>query len=195
MNLHLLDIAHGDIKPVGPLLLMKELVAKPPCPQSNILISDSPPPHAMLADFGSAWPLATPAEMPDEGELEERGTPSFMAPELLLPTKFGLEKTRPSKEADVYAFGMTMYQVLTGKRPFRPMRNAGIVRAVILGERPAKPENAEEVGMTDTLWNLLRKCWKEDRKRRPDILQVRAEVHGIAYPNPLHFAIGIDDTA
>ena len=118
--------------------------------------------------------------MPDEGE--EQGTPSFLAPELLLPTKFGLEKTRPSKEADVYAFGMTMYQVLTGKRPFRPMRNAGIIRAVISGERPAKPEDAEEIGMTYTVWNLLRECWKEDRTTRPDIFRVGREVHCIAFP-------------
>ena len=151
---------------------MKELVAKSSCPQSNIIIQGSDPDHpvVLVADFGSACPSAALADMPDEGE--ERGTPSFMAPELLHPTKFGLEKTGPSKEADVYAFGMTMYQVLTGKRPFRPMRKAGIIRAVISGERPAKPENAEEIGMTDALWNLLRDCWQEDRITRPDIFDV-----------------------
>jgi len=69
-----------------------------------------------------------------------------MAPELLLPTKFGLEKGVPSKEADVYAFGMTIYQVLSGKRPFLPRKKARIICAVIFGERPAKPENAEELG-------------------------------------------------
>ena len=41
-----------------------------------------------------------------------------MAPELLYPAKFGLEKGVPSKEGDVYALGMTMYQVLTGQVPF-----------------------------------------------------------------------------
>ena len=158
---------HGGIKPVGPLLLAEELVVNPSCSQSNILIEGSTS-RAMLADFGSACLLAT--DMQEEGE--ERGTPSFTAPELLLPTKFGLTKAGPSKEADVYAFGMTMYQVLTGKRPFRPMRNAGIIRAVISGERPAKPENAEEIGMTDALWNLLRDCWQEDRITRPNIRDV-----------------------
>ena len=161
---------------------MKELVAKPSCSQSNIIIRDSGPghPEVLVADFGSACLLATPAGMPDEGE--ERGTPSFMAPELLLPTKFGLEKMAPSKEADVYAFGVTMYQVLTGKRPFRPVRKAGIIRAVISGERPTKPENAEEIGMTDSLWNLLRDCWKEDRKTRPNIHHVVDGIDAIVYP-------------
>ena len=136
----------------------------------------------MLVDFSSACPLATPVEMPDEGE--EQGTPSFMAPELLLPTKFGLEKGRPSKEADIYALGMTMYQVWTGKRPFRPMRKAAVIRAVISGERPAKPENAEEIGMTDALWNLLRECWSENGPTRPDISDIRHRFHDIIFPPP-----------
>ena len=160
---------------------MEELVTKSSCSQSNILISDFRDHYAILADFGSACPLATPAGLPDE--VEERCTPSFTAPELLLPTKFGLEKMGPSKEADIYAFGMTMYQVLTGKRPFCPMRNAGIIRAVISGERPAKPENAEEVGMTDAVWNLLRECWKEDRTTRPTIGDIEDWIRDIAYPS------------
>ena len=105
--------------------------------------------------------------MLDEGE--EQGTPSFVAPELFLPTKFGLKKGGPSKEADVYALSMTMYQVMTGKRPFLQMRKAAIVCAVISGERPAKPENAEEIGMTDAFWDLLGECWREDRRTRPRI--------------------------
>ena len=39
------------------------------------------------------------------------GTTPFMAPELLVPSKFGLDKCTPSKEADVYATAMTIYQV------------------------------------------------------------------------------------
>ena len=54
----------------------------------------------------------------------ELGTVSFMAPELLYSAKFGLEKGLPSKEADIYALGMTVYQVLTGKWPFYPKREA-----------------------------------------------------------------------
>jgi len=95
-----------------------------------------------------------------------------MAPELLFPRKFGLEKGVSSKEADVYALGMTVYQVLTGKWPFHPKRETEIVHAVISGERPPKPKNAEEVGMTEVVWNLLRKCWEEDRSKRPSILDV-----------------------
>ena len=180
------------IKPVGPLILTKDLVAKSSRSQPNILISDSTPPRAIIADFGSACPLATPAGIPDEGE---EGAPSFMAPELFLPTKFGLERGRPSKEADVYALGMTMYQVLTGKPPFRPTRKAAIIRAVISGERPAKPEDAEEIGMTEVVWNLLRECWREDRMTRPNISDILLWVDEIVSrpPTPPHVQVTSGD--
>ena len=100
------------------------------------------------------------------------GTVSFMAPELLHSTRFGLEKGVPSKEADIYALGMTVYQVLTGKWPFYPKRETEIMHVVISGVRPPKPENAEEIGMTEAVWELVRECWKEDRTKRPDISEV-----------------------
>jgi len=95
-----------------------------------------------------------------------------MAPELLHSARFGLEKGVPSKEADIYALGMTVYQVLTGQWPFYPKREAEVVLAVISGKRPPKPENAEEIGMTEVVWELMEDCWREDRTERPDILRV-----------------------
>ena len=103
-----------------------------------------------------------------------------MAPELLLPAKYGLEKRVPSKEADIYALGMTIYQVLTGMRPFLPRRRARIIHAVILGERPAKPEGAEKIMMADDVWGLLRECWQEDLAVRPDITKVLELLRSIA---------------
>ena len=95
-----------------------------------------------------------------------------MAPELLHSTRFSLEKGVPSKEVDIYALGMTVYQILTGKWPFYPKREVEVMHAVISGERPPKPENAEEVGMTETVWELMKECWREDRMEKPDISQI-----------------------
>ena len=39
------------------------------------------------------------------------GTTPFMAPELVIPSRFGLDKCLPSKEADIYAMAMVIYQV------------------------------------------------------------------------------------
>jgi serine/threonine protein kinase len=122
----------------------------------------------VLADFGFTRVTTISAR----ASYEDQGTAAFMAPELLLSAKYGLEKGVPSKEADVYALGMTTYQVLTGQWPFFPRREAEVMLAVLTGDRPAKPENAEVIGMTDALWNLVEECWKEDRSKRPDISNI-----------------------
>jgi hypothetical protein len=41
------------------------------------------------------------------------GTVHFMAPELLYPPMFGLDRYMPSKEADIHAMAITIYQVRT----------------------------------------------------------------------------------
>ena len=148
--------------------LSKYSIARLSYYQQNILISDSTPPRAVLADFGFTRVTTLSAR----ASSKEVGTVSFMAPELLLPTKFGLEKGVPSKEADVYALGMTVYQALTGKWPFFPRREAEVMHAVISGERPPKPENAEGIGMTEVVWDLLTRCWREDKTTRLAIAKV-----------------------
>ena len=130
----------------------------------------------MLADFGLTR-ITNSVRHTTEGT----GTVHFLAPELLLPAKFGLEKGVPSKEGDVYALGMTVYQVLTGQFPFHPKREFEVMHAVVEGERPLRPENAEEIGMTEAVWELMRECWKEDRTERPampEILRKFCEITG-----------------
>ena len=39
------------------------------------------------------------------------GTTPFIAPELLVPSRFGLDKCGPSKEADTYVIAVVIYQV------------------------------------------------------------------------------------
>jgi serine/threonine protein kinase len=123
----------------------------------------------MLADLGFTR-VTTISIMVDSSE--QQGTTSFMAPELLLPGRFGLTKGVPSKEADIYALGLTVYHVLTGKWPFFPKRETEIILEVISGGRPKKPENVKEIGMTEGLWDLITDCWREDRTKRPGISKV-----------------------
>ena len=109
----------------------------------------------------------------------EQNMASFMAPELLLPARFSLDKGVPSKEADIYALGMTVYQVLTGEWPFHLKREGDIMLVVMSGERPPKPRNAEEIGMTEVVWDLLGECWREDRTARPTIAGVLKRFCGV----------------
>ena len=92
-----------------------------------------------------------------------------MSPELLDPDRFGLEDGRPTKRSDCYALGMVILEVLSGKPPFPNYNGFIIVRKVVEGERPGRPQGREEVWFTDDLWEVLEQCWSPQPERRPTI--------------------------
>jgi len=49
--------------------------------------------------------------MESSKSVNEGGTTPFMAPELLVPSRFGLDKCTPTKQADIWAIAMVIYQV------------------------------------------------------------------------------------
>ena len=72
--------------------------------QENILIDHDC--HPRLTDYGLPLRLKVV-----EDELHCLNNLQYLAPELLDPTSFGLKKRTPTKESDVFAFGMVIYQV------------------------------------------------------------------------------------
>ncbi|KAF9641818.1 kinase-like protein, partial [Thelephora ganbajun] len=98
--LHKCGIVHGDLK------------------GTNILIKNGATPQACISDFGFSTLTPTMSFVMPASMDECKGTWSHMAPELLHPEKFGLRDGRVSKQADIYAFGMVVYEVLTGRFPF-----------------------------------------------------------------------------
>ena len=63
-------------------------------------------------------------------------------------------------------------QVLTGQIPFRGAHESEVVFLVLEGRRPAKPENASVIGLSDLLWDLVQRCWDDNRERRPKVAEV-----------------------
>ena len=41
-----------------------------------------------------------------------------MSPELIAPVEFGLTNSRPTTASDCYAFGMVVYETISGHVPF-----------------------------------------------------------------------------
>jgi serine/threonine protein kinase len=82
-------ILHRDIKP------------------SNILLKDER--HIYLADFGLAKDVKEPSTITQSGCLI--GTPEYMAPELA--------EEPATTSSDIYAVGILLYQMLTGRVPFK----------------------------------------------------------------------------
>ena len=112
-------------------------------------------------------------------------TVRYTAPELLNPSGFGLEDSIPTRESDIYAFGMVTYQVrsahlvsitttedsikvTTGLQPFPRTNDEAIVRNIVTGERPCHPPGPNE-WVPDIVWDFILRCWGLSRDGRPDV--------------------------
>jgi len=102
VSAHEKGLVHRDIKP------------------SNILLDAGGRP--VLADFGLAKGSEDPA-LSLTGEA--LGTPHYMAPEQAYHTDHGVDH-----RADIYSFGVTLYEALSGKRPFRGETFLEVVDAI-----------------------------------------------------------------
>lgn len=169
------------------------------------MTNDSPP-KPCLADFAFVNTVPDPRNPFDNlPVLTLEGSPmAFMAPELFAPSKFGLENTVLTKEGDVYAFGLVILQVivlcylvfctsflmfrqvLTGELPFRNIKPLELTHHMLHGGRPVKPTGAEDIGISNCLWELMEKCWDGDKSQRPLIQEVM-EVVGNAATNWLTY--------
>lgn len=124
-KIHTAGVLHRDVKPAN-LLLETTGTARP---------------MLRLSDFGIAIALGEP-RLTVHGTVV--GTPGYLAPEVLAGAA-------PSPRQDLYAAGVTAWQLLTGEEP--PER----------GSLPTRPPNA-----TDPIWNVVAALTQPDPTTRPN---------------------------
>jgi serine/threonine protein kinase len=95
----------------------------------------------------------------------------YFAPEILEPTGEGYDSS-----VDVFAFGMILYQLVTGLDIFPEAKDSYVKGELLMdGNRPSFPDDV------DPFWKgLIRNCWKGVPNKRPlfvDIVQRLLE-HG-----------------
>jgi len=40
------------------------------------------------------------------------------------------------------------------------------------GQRPSRPQEAQELGLTDSVWDMTLRCWQQDPTCRPTVTEV-----------------------
>jgi serine/threonine protein kinase len=123
-EVHALNIVHGDLKPANIMLVHDEIRGE----------------RAVLMDFGLARTNVADAVQTNRGPC--LGTPGYMAPEQF-------RRGPLSIACDVYAFGITAYEMLTGRNyPLRPLS------ALTADEKPGWDE-------------ILQRCFESAPAKRP----------------------------
>jgi WD40 repeat protein len=142
---HARQIVHRDLKP------------------ANVLLADDGTPK--VTDFGLAKQLDSGAGQTASGAI--LGTPSYMAPE----QANGGKDIGPA--ADVYALGAILYELLTGRPPFRAATPLDTVLQVV-SEEPVAPGRLNSKTPRD-LETVCLKCLAKEAMRRYASAEALAE--------------------
>jgi serine/threonine protein kinase len=116
---------------------------------SNILVDDEG--RIRIGDFGCA-------RMEDCGcqTASTLGARPYVAPEVL-------SGMTPTKKVDVFAFGLTLYEILLGESVFpKNIKPVQMVRPHDRGSRTDIPE-----GTHPAVRNVIQQCWSEKAEDRP----------------------------
>jgi serine/threonine-protein kinase len=147
------------------------LVHRDFCPKNILLAEDGTP---KIIDFG----LAIPAHLKDKWRYDRSGTAAYMAPEQVRGQKV-------DARTDVYAFSVSMFEILTGTRPFPDDPDKGRKLALHLNRDPANPRERNRNISIALEHILLRGMARERDDRYPtvdamlkDILTVAAVFGG-----------------
>ncbi|XP_065067998.1 uncharacterized protein LOC135693433 [Rhopilema esculentum] len=98
----------------------------------------------------------------DDQRSEFPGTVCWAAPEVLPPKPPGI-RGKYTTAADVYSYGITLWEMISNKRPFRGYKfEFQIMDAIISGTRPEIPSNC-----VPAMKELLNECWCKQIERRP----------------------------
>jgi serine/threonine protein kinase len=107
--------------------------------------------NVKVADFGFA-------RIKEENATMTRcGTPCWTAPEILRGEKY-------DERADMFSFGVVMWQVTTRKEPYAGRNFIGVSLDVLEGKRPQIPGDCPP-----EFRKMMKKCWHGVADKRPSM--------------------------
>jgi eukaryotic-like serine/threonine-protein kinase len=143
---HSKGVIHRDLKP------------------HNVMIDREGRPFVM--DFGLAKSIDGPSHLTVQGTVV--GTPSYMAPE-----QAEGKSSQVDRRSDVYSLGAVLYEMLTGRPPFKGPNPIETLRMVV-NEDPVPPSRHNPAVLKD-LETIVLKCLDKDRDKRYPSAKALAE--------------------
>jgi len=151
-----LDIARGMsyLHSLQPPILHRDLKAL------NLLVDNSF--NVKVADFGIARPRV-------DDTMTFCGTPKWTAPEVLRMNNY-------SEKADVFSFGVVLWEMMTAEEPYQDMPLMQVVVNVVRdGMRPPIPDSHA----ASPYAALMRDCWSEEPSSRPSFDEICIRLEAI----------------
>src|SRR5271157_5443029 len=167
-------IIHRDLKP------------------SNLMLVDRKPlgQNLKVLDFGIAKMIEEDGgpEVTLTGAGDLLGTPAFMSPEQIRGGWGKDAEHEIDNRSDLYSVGVLLYQLLTGKTPFRRRDSRALLAAHLSELPPPIKEMNPNVQVPPQVERLVMKCLEKDPARRPQSARELAEAlrHASAY----HYGFG-----
>ena len=145
------EIADGMAHLVHKKFIHRDLAAR------NILIANDM--SCRIADFGMSRNLTSEDYYKSKGgQIPLRWT----APEAILYNRY-------SEKSDVWAYGMTLYEIWTlGCKPWQDNTNEDIIGFIEGGEMPLQPG-----GCPDDVYNIMMQTWRYSSADRPGFSEIK----------------------
>ncbi|GFV79420.1 tyrosine-protein kinase SYK [Trichonephila clavipes] len=135
----------------------KQFVHRDLAARNVLLVNES---FVKISDFGMSRALGLGKEY-YRAETAGKWPLKWYAPECIYYFKF-------SSKSDVWSYGVTLWEAVSyGEKPYQGMIGRDILRMFERNERLPKPESC-----TDTVYNVMRKCWLYKAEDRPSFTEI-----------------------
>eukprot|EP01095_Lingulamoeba_sp_RSL-Kostka_P005619 TRINITY_DN1702_c0_g2_i1.p1 TRINITY_DN1702_c0_g2~~TRINITY_DN1702_c0_g2_i1.p1 ORF type:complete len:564 (+),score=180.30 TRINITY_DN1702_c0_g2_i1:100-1791(+) len=144
---------------------------------SNLLVDENN--RIKICDFGLSQ-IKKHGELLLDGVEGAKGTPLWMAPEVMAGRNF-------NEKADVYSFGIVLWEILTRREPFEEFDNFEDFRSAVCFDnvRPIIPNDCHP-----SLRRLIECCWQPNSERRPSFPEIVAALEHIIVDYAIQDSVG-----